>query len=768
MTKTKATLLVDDALTGSAYTAAHAAAADRFFGELFDAAIVDAAGDAEGIALLAVGGYGRGELWPYSDLDVLLLHDPRRSVDEIADRLWYPVWDRGLKLGHSVGTVKGALALAADELERATAYLDLRLIGGDSSLLTALEVGRDKVWHKKRDPLLEQLAAAVEQRHRTQGDVAFRLEPDLKEGRGGLRDLHAMAWADRAEPGFAADLLAQLQADADFLSGVRVELHRATGRAGDVLGLDDHDSVAQRWGVDSGGELMLHVAQAGRRIGWNSDEAWYRWQHERSRPRRGRRSDPIDSDLEVVDGQLELTARAAVDDDPVLLLRVAATAASTNTTIGRATLARLAGSEARLTEPWPAEARELLAALFMAGRSAIDVVEDLEQFELMIRLLPEWEQVSCRPQRNVMHLFTVDRHLCEAAVNAAGLVDSVVRPDLLVVGALLHDIGKGYPGDHTEVGMHHIQIMAERMGYPPNEVAVLVDLCRLHLLLPDVATRRDLSDPGTIRAVAAAVDTPEFLDMLAALTEADSMATGPSMWSSWKAGLLGELVERTKHVLAGGHIEEVVSEFPTPELVDLMRSGERVIQTKGSTMTIVAPDSAGHFSRLAGVMAISGLEVLDASAHSEQGMAATQFVVQSSTGAAVDWDRVVPLAHAALDHRLALSARIAERARTYGRYQRRLSATPPRRYVHIDNTLSDVATVVDVHAPDSIGVLYRITRALAELDLDIQSAKVHTLGPDAVDSFYLCDAAGNKVTDETVLAELELALTDATQDASPE
>ncbi len=199
----------------------------------------------------------------------------------------------------------------------------------------------------------------------------------------------------------------------------------------------------------------------------------------------------------------------------------------------------------------------------------------------MLRLLPEWEHVMCRPQRNVMHTFTVDRHLCETAANAAQLADRVTQPDLLVVGALLHDIGKGHPGDHTEVGMKLIATIAQRMGYSRDEVGVLVDLCRLHLLLPDVATRRDLSDLGTIRAVAAAVDSVEFLDLLAALTEADSIATGPSAWGTWKAGLLNELVTRTTAVLQG--VEDVVAdEFPTPELVEVLQLGERRVTGKGS------------------------------------------------------------------------------------------------------------------------------------------------------------------------------------------
>jgi [protein-PII] uridylyltransferase len=393
---------------------------------------------------------------------------------------------------------------------------------------------------------------------------------------------------------------------------------------------------------------------------------------------------------------------------------------------------------------------------------AIELVEDLDHYDLMTRLIPEWEAVRCHPQRNVLHTFTVDRHLCEAAANASRLVDRVVRPDLLVVGALFHDIGKGYTGDHTEVGMRLIAEMAGRMGYPDEEVAVLVDLCRHHLLLPDFATRRDLSDPGTVSAVAAAVDTVEFLNLLAALTEADSMATGPSAWGSWKAGLLNELVTRTAFVLQGGApADAAVTEFPTPDVLDLMTQGERRLSGNGSTFLVVAPDRPALFSQMAGVLAVSGLDVLDASAHSADGMAACQFTLQPPAHGVVDWDKVTAMADRALDGRVALTARVHQRAQNYSRFRRRLSATPPGYAVVVDNDISDLATVVEVHAPDAVGLLFWITQALAELRLDIQSAKVQTFGPQAVDSFYLCDAAGAKLADEELLRELDLAIRQA-------
>ncbi len=756
--KKRSPLFTDDSLTGSAYTTAHADAAAAWFGELFETVV----NDSQGVALVAVGGFGRGELWPHSDLDVVLLRSRKRSdVSELAEGLWYPVWDRGLKLGYGVFQVSEAIKLAEAELDQATSLLNTRLLGGDPSLLADLDAAVDKLWAKRSDELLARLSESVDRRHARVGDVAFTIEPDLKEGRGGLRDLHALAWAERADPDFGVGLLDDLAPQRELLSAARVALHRSTGRHGDVLSLDDQDDVAALMGgaeSGNGQDLMLRLALGARRIGWSSDEAWARWDRARTRPRRGRPRVDLSPELELIDDLVEL--KADIEPDGLSLLRVAETAARTGATIGRSTLERLQESSARIPEPWPKEARDLLAALLLAGRPMIHVVEDLDQYELMVRILPEWAAVRCKPQRNVMHTFTVDRHLCEAAANAAGLTEGIERPDLLVIGALLHDIGKGYPGDHTEVGMELIETIGTRMGFSVVEVAVLVDLCRHHLLLPDVATRRDISDPGTISAIAAAVDSVGFLALLKSLTEADSMATGPSAWGSWKASLISDLAARTTAVLQGAPLDDVIVEFPTAEISERMAAGERWISGSKNTLTVVAPDQPGLFGKIAGVVAMTGLEVLRASAHSEDGMAANQVTVLDSSTGPIDWDAVAGLVERALDGRLALSARVARRRDVYGRHQRRLSAEPPRRLVNVDNSISDVATVVDVHAPDTIGLLFRITRALQELRLDIRSAKVQTLGPQAVDSFYLTDTAGQKVTDVDLVAELRLALTE--------
>ena len=759
MAKSTGPLLVAPELRGRAFAEAHSDATDEWFRAVYSEAL----GTTEGLALAAVGGYGRRELCPYSDIDVILVHDNIDNYADAAEALWYPVWDRGIKMGYAVVNLEQAEALASEELQWATSLLATRLIDGDPELLDKLDEVTARVWSNNGSDLLNQLADSVEDRHQRHGDAAFQIEPHLKEGRGGLRDVHSLWWATTVSSDFPGEFVESLGAEADTLLEARVELHRLAGRAGDVLSLEAQDEVASALGDANANEFMMRLALAARRIAWNSDEAWARWDRQIGRSRLSVGSgEPIPTEFGLIDGQLELAETAAVAEDPLLVLRMAVTAAKSDRSIGRSSLQRISDQGSALPEPWSAEARGLFAELFLAGRPAIDVVEDLDHFGLMTRLLPEWEAVRCHPQRNVMHTYTVDRHLCEAAANASNLADRVTRPDLLVVGALFHDIGKGYPGDHTEVGMEIIARMANRMGYPDNEVGVLVDLCRHHLLLPDVATRRDLSDPGTISAVAAAVDSIEFLDLLAALTEADSMATGPSAWGTWKAGLLKDLVGRTADVLDGlDPADVVVPEFPTPEILTTMEGGTRVLNGANTTFTVVAPDQPALFSRMAGVLAICGYDVLDAMAFSGPEMAACQFTLQLPTSGTVDWERVEEAGHKALDGRMALTARVRQRAQSYGRYRRRLSASPPRTDVVIDNEISEVATVVEVHAADTVGLLFWITQALAELRLDIRSAKIQTFGPQAVDSFYVCDMAGRKLAEKALLQELDMAVREA-------
>ena len=443
-------------------------------------------------------------------------------------------------------------------------------------------------------------------------------------------------------------------------------------------------------------------------------------------------------------------------EDPYLVLDLAAQSATKDLPIERDSLVLLRDTQPQLQDVWPERARDRFVETLLAGDPLIGVFEALDHFDVLVRILPEWEPNRSRPQRNAYHRFTVDRHLCETAANAAALAARVSRPDLLVVGALLHDIGKGYPGDHTEVGLGLVRTIAERMGFPAGDVELLVGMVEHHLLLPDVATRRDLDDEATIRAVVGAVGSPLLLDLLAALTEADSLATGPLAWSPWKADLVSTLAQRARHLIGGGDWETLPTRlFPTDEQYPLMALGETVVVGDASELTVVTADRPGVFSRVAGALSLVGLDVLSASAYSTPAMALSVFRVKPREGRDIDIDEISDLVERVLAGKVALGARLEDKARMYQR--RALAAEPASTSVLFDNELTIDATVIEVRCEDRVGVLYRITKALAEMDLDIRSAKVQTLGHEVVDSFYVRDGEDSKLGAE-VQAEVERAL----------
>jgi [protein-PII] uridylyltransferase len=749
-------VLDDPTLRGTELCRALSDAVDRWMEALW----VHAGAPATGAALVAVGGYGRAELAPGSDIDVYLLHDSAVDVHDLAQKIWYPVWDENLKLGHAVRTVKETLGLAADDLDTATAVLTVRLVAGDARLADELAEKSLALWEKRSRRWLGELSARVADRHADAGEVAFLLEPDLKDGRGGLRDVHAIRWAEKAQAALLDGDSAEIDAAYLTLLSARVELHRRTGRAGDRLLLEEQDGVAAALGYADADAMMRSLSSAARSIAWVSDDLWARVDSslEGMFRRRLFRDRDVAPGVILREGTVQLALGADPATDPLLVLRVAVAAARHDARIERSTLNRLAGA-APIETPWCEEARRLFVELFLTGRPAVEVVETLDQRGLWEPIIPEWSDVRCKPQRNAYHRFTVDRHLAEAAANAADVVDRVDRADLLAVGALLHDIGKGYPGDHVEVGIEKVAVMGPRMGFTDAETATLQQMVRHHLLLPDVATRRDLSDDDTIAHVAEAVGDLTTLRLLDALTEADSLATGPAAWGTWKEELVAVLVSRTAHVLEGGELAEVASAaFPNPGHLALLAQRRRIIEAVDDRLTVVFPDRPGMFARVAGVLSLHGLQVLEAAVHTdEHGMALEAFRVEPGFGTTIPWDRVIRDIERALDGRLALEARLAERARVYAR-PRRLPGLITAPEVIVDNALSRSATVIEVRTPDTMGVLWRITRSLHDLDLGVTSAKIQTMGTDAVDSFYVTDAENRKVTDSVYLEEVERAL----------
>ena len=699
-----------------------------------------------GVALVAVGGYGRKELLPGSDLDVLMLHDGRDGIARIADRIWYPVWDSGARLDHAVRTVPQARRVARSDLKVALGLLNARHVGGDADLTTRLREGALEDWRANARTRLAELKALHEERVRLHGELAYLLEPDLKESRGGQRDVHAIqaiaaAWVAPA-PG------PKVRASYEQILDARHVLHEVTGRRLDRLVLEEQDEVARTLGLLDGDALLRQLAGAGRTIAYAVDHAFR--QADRAggrralgvRMRRGKPDRrPLADGVVEQDGEVVLARAALPRTDPELVLRVAAAAAQVGLPIAPRALARLAECPP-LAVPWPSDARNALLALLGAGATAIPVWEALDQEGLLATLIPDWERVRNRPQRNPLHRFTVDRHLVECAANAAGLARDVSRPDLLLLAALLHDIGKGWPGDHSVSGQVVARDVCKRVGLSDADVELVAEAVRHHLLLPVVATRRDLDDPMTVEHVATTVGgSRTLLELLHALAIADGIATGPAAWNDWKAGLVADLVRRVGAVLDGEPVPE-----PVPlrdDQLALVADGGPAAIVDGNEVTVVALDRPGLLWRAAGVLASHRLTVRGANATAVGDTAVTVFNVVPEYGDPPDAVLVSSDLRRMLEGRLDVEDRLERRARAA---RGRGFTAPPPKVTLVDNA-STTATVVEVRAHDEPGLLWRIGRALGECGLNVHAARIETLGAEAVDVFYVTDAAGGLVTD---------------------
>jgi [protein-PII] uridylyltransferase len=746
----RAALLARGDLTGAALRSALTDVTDQWLAALL--------GEEPDVALVAVGGYGRREPAPGSDLDLVLVHRGRGDVKQVADRIWYPIWDTGVPLDHSVRTVSEAVAVAREDLKAALGLLDARHVAGDAALTADLRAAALAAWRTSAHKRLPELRESAVERAQKFGEAAFLLEPDIKDSRGGLRDLQAVRAAAAA---WLADPPGErLRAAHTVLLDVRGELHRRTGRANDRLVLQEQGPVAQALGLSDADALMTTVYDAARAVAFAVDLMWRavegalrptrRW----SRGRTGQRR-PLAQGVLEHDGEAVLAPDADPAGDPLLVVRIAVAAAEAGVVVAPHTLDRLAAEAAPLPDPWPRAAVDGLVSLFGAGPAAIPVVEALDQAGLFVRLIPEWGNVRCRPQRNPVHRFTVDRHLVEAAVECGALARRVSRPDLLVLAGLLHDLGKGWPGDHTEAGVKVVPVVARRMGLPEPDVATLTALIRHHLLLPETATRRDLTDPASIRLVADAVGDRGTLELLHALTEADAKATGPAAWNDWKAGLVADLVRRVSAVLAG-------EPPPAPQpLTEAQRAlaegaGTLAVAVEDSTVTVAAPDRPGLLWRAAGVLSLHRLEIRSATATSVGATAVTVFDVSPRFGSPPDWNLVRDDLRHALDQPEALEARLAERERAYAPSQ-----APPPYLLWVDDA-SQVASVLELRAHDRLGLLYRATRALTGCGLDVRAARISTLGAEVVDAFYVSEQDGSLVTSpqrrDEILAAVEVAL----------
>ncbi|GAC1363354.1 MAG: hypothetical protein NVSMB32_04830 [Actinomycetota bacterium] len=714
-------------------------------------------------AIVAVGGYGRREMSPSSDVDFIVLHGRRDDVSAPVKALAYDLWDLGLELGYALHTPSEAIRLAGLRLDSQTAFLDARLVTGNPELFGDWHaLVQDRV-RRSLAGFVEQLRQATIARRLKAGDAGAELEPNLKEGRGGLRDLVTIRWLNLAAGESPLSLERDpLGAAARFLLRVRHELHFLSGRRSDVLAMRDQAEVAAHLGVAEEGmlaenALMRELYSHCRTIGYTLDQALF----------------------------------------PVQGVRFCAGAAP-------------------LAEPWPDAARATFLRL-LRGVDARRAFEVLDHSGQLVQALPEWAAIRCLPQRNIYHRFAVDIHCVETVVALSSLTgndnqiladaaaDARADWDTLVLACLLHDIGKGSGEDHSVRGESLARSAAERMGLDPGCASDIAWLVRHHLVLAETATRRDIRDEGVIGGFAELAGSARRLRMLLLLTASDGIATGLSAWSPWKATLVTRLYARVQRVLEQGdpvadeletlqrhrrglrqslagfpgdlveaHLANMPTEWllsqPPAELVrqsqamlsppperDITIAAELQVESGVWEVAVVAVDRPGLFSKVSGGLALHGLNVLGAEVYTrEDGVALEVFRLEALGNEEHRFERVVEDVGKALRGRLSLEVRLAEKRLEYGGRVRKGKGEPPR--VIVDNGSSALYSLVEVHAEDTIGLLYAITKALVELGLDIHKAKISTYGHDVVDVFYVRDLDGAKATDPDHMAEVERAV----------
>ncbi|MEM7496768.1 MAG: [protein-PII] uridylyltransferase [Pseudomonadota bacterium] len=813
----------------------------------------------ERLSVIAVGGYGRGEMAPFSDVDLLFLTPWKRTAwaEASVESILYLLWDLKLKIGQATRSIDECIRLAASDLTIRTNLLEQRLIAGDPAPAETLERRLwDELFLRTGPEFVQGKLAERDKRHSRHGGSRYLLEPNIKEGKGGLRDLQTLHWISRylyrstdawdlVERGvFEHDEVARFAEAAKFLWATRCHLHDLAGRATEVLSFDRQVEIAARMGYEDaegrmGVERFMHAYfRHAKNVGdlTRIFSAALETQHAKPMPRfssllsalslRGPESGG-DGVFTVRDGRLALSKPDTFEQDPLSLLALFREAARTDARIHPEATRAVTRALDLIDDDMRADPRAnaLFLELITDRKNAEWLPRLLNETGVLGRFLPEFGRIVALMQFNMYHHYTVDEHTLETLRILARIERGEVDEDhpvateiarqgfnrrVLYVALLLHDIGKGQRRDHSELGAEIAADVCPRLGLSESETDLVVWLVRHHLLMSDVAQKRDIADPVTIQAFAREVQSPERLRLLLILTVCDIRGVGPGTWNNWKAQLLRKLYWDTRSFLtSGGDVvstqaqrireakETLAAELPDWDEADREAELERHypqywlgleteahrtfaeldaafpegspadgIQTRflpdeahdATVAYLYLHDHPGLFSRMAGAFAISSANVVDARSYTTaDGMACALFWIQDADGHPFEASRLHRLRRSierALKGEVVVREAIAEKDRPKAREQSfRVAPT-----VVFDNEASELYTVIEVNARDRLGLLHVLTRTLAQRNVNIFTAIIATYGERAVDVFYVKDLFGLKIRSAQKQKAIEAAI----------
>ena len=806
--------------------------------------------EAEKLSIISVGGYGRREMAPFSDVDLLFLTPYKMApwAENVIETVLYLLWDLKLKVGHSSRSIKDCLRLGSDDYTIRTAMLEHRFVCGDINLASQLN---EKLWKNLFSGTAKDFISAKlkerENRHEKHGQ-RYMVEPNVKEGKGGLRDLQSLYWiakyvyqtqniSDLVDLNvFRSDEYLQFEQAEEFLWAVRCQMHHLADRAIEQLSFDlqvevasamgYHDSRDQRAVEIFMQDYFRHATRVGdlTRIFLTSLEAV----HAKDEPlleRIFKRKPKINNNYVVIHNRLAIKSEKEFLTNPINLLKLFSEALRTGLLIHPNAMRLVSANLAMVNNEFRAstEAQQIFLELLLKHGNPERALRRMNELGFLAKFIPEFEPIVAMMQFNMYHSYTVDEHtiqclktlaqiekgeLVEELPIASSILKDGVNRKVIYIALLLHDIGKGRSDDHSILGAKIAKQVSPRLGLNKQETETVEWLVRYHLLMSDMAQKRDISDPRTVRDFAKAVQSVKRLNLLTVLTVCDVRSVGPDTWNNWKATLIRQLYAETKAILEQGAealnrenrmteakkaLREKLSEWDNKDIkietgrhyppywqgfqVDAQFAFAKLLRDLGADeikieltpdtdrdatrICFALSDHPGIFSRLAGALALVGANVVDARSYtSKDGFATAAFWIQDGDGSPYNQARFSRLRRM-IEKTLSGEVITREAIKERDKFKKREKAFKVPTSITFDNEGSEIYTIIEVDTRDRPGLLFDLTRTLANMNVYIASAVIATYGEQVVDSFYVKDMFGLKFHSESKQKKLEQNLRQA-------